>query len=42
MQIKYECPLTWNNLKETALPNVCFCDKCQQEVLKSVLQSVLT
>jgi len=32
-KVQYECPLTWDKLKETARPDIRFCDKCKQEVV---------
>jgi len=32
-KLKYECPLIWDNLKETSDPKVRFCDKCKENVV---------
>ena len=31
--LKFKCPLKWDNLTETDNKNICFCNKCNENVV---------
>jgi len=33
-KLEFECPLIWENLKETGDQNIRFCDKCKENVVR--------